>query len=192
MADIGMADWDMQLTESVAEKIRQDFFDMQIFVEADLQSSICMELRGFIKKNENEKWRVFNQVHQLTGKGKSIYPDILLTRNMSRMLAIELKQSAGRQESVPFSSVLSDVVKMGKYGTNHKIPTYVYYTCYKNKGLEKDEYEQLLTKSNSYGKWAPTIVLINLSSTLGHADWYKRLRAYRSEWKQFYNDKEMD
>jgi len=107
-------------------------------------------------------------------------------------LAIELKQSAGRQNSVPFSSVLDDVVKMGKYGETHKIPTYVFYTCYKNKDLAEDEYEQLLIKSKLYGERAPTIVMINLSDTLGHADWYRRLRAYRSEWKLFYNVKEMN
>ena len=191
-ANINLEDWDHILRSRVKEDLVDDFRNFNIIVEADLQSSICLHLRQYISDYENLNWRVFNQLYQKSAqKNKLIYPDIILTRRKEVKLAIELKQSAGREARVPFEDVKDDVRKMGRYGSDRAIPTYVIWTVYKNDEDEKEKTQQLEKLASGFPN-PPTIVIINLRKTHEHDPWYLNFQEYRDEWMELYDVSEED
>ena len=192
MADIGMDDWHSQISEGLRANIIDEFTKLQIITEADLQSSVCMFLRSFIHDHSNPRWRVFNQMNQKSGanKKKNIYPDILLTQQEKRMIAIELKQGAGRTGTVSLSDVMDDVEKMGDYGEKYDLETYIIYTCYLSPKSFTEQEESLTEKASEFGTKTPNLVLINIYGTSEHSLWIDRHTNYQNQWKKLFPELE--
>lgn len=189
MTDIGMNDWKYQIIEILEDKIIKDFFNLKIIVEADLQSSVFTFLNDFISRHQNPRWRVFNQMGQISDKEKNkyVYPDILLTQNKVRRVAIELKQGVERKNNVKLSDVIDDINKMGKYGNKYDVETYVIYTCYQNRESFESDYDRLERVSSEYAPNSPNIIMINLQDHPGHSRWRTLHREYLEEWTGLYS-----
>ena len=189
---LSMEDFNSLLKYELKEHLIQEFANFSIIVEADLQTSIGMWLRNYISKHQNENWRVFNQLQQFqanskTGKkNRTIYPDVLLTRRKEVKSGIELKQSVGREDRVPFEHVLNDVHKMGEYGTDLGIDTYLIWTVYigNEEKISRLE-EQLVSAAESY-EHPPSVLLFNLFGRVpgGHS-WFVMFNEYVKEWRQY-------
>ena len=164
MNDIGLEDWDHQIREEFKDKIVEDFVNFQIFVEADLQSSLSRLMRDFVTKHDNTNWKIYNQPYQKMKKAqKGKYPDLLLTRKGEKRIAIELKQSALRK-NVPFENIVKDVHKLGDIG-NEIDKTYLVYTCYiPDLDIQEKEVAELQNIADGYLN-PPILVIINLNVT---------------------------
>ena len=189
---LSMDDFNSLLKYELKEHLIQEFANFSIIVEADLQTSIGMWLRNYISKHQNENWRVFNQLQQFqanskTGKkNRTIYPDVLLTRRKDVKSGIELKQSVGRDDRVPFEHVLNDVHKMGAYGTDLGIDTYVIWTVYIGDEEKINRLEQQLVSAAESYEHPPRVLLVNLFGSIsgGHS-WFARFNEYVQEWRQY-------
>ena len=187
-----MQDWQNLIENDMKSKLIDEFQKLQIIVEADLQSSICMYLRDFIDRHNNPRWRVFNQMFQISdaGNNTSIHPDILLTQQGKRKIAIELKQAAARHERVPFPSVIADVEKMGNYGKKYDMKTYVIYTCYQPPHIFEQHQNELKEKAEIFGKHQPKLICVNVYGSPQHSEWYTKLRKHMELWTELYNEGE--
>ncbi len=189
--DIDEDDWIFWIEELLPDHLCSDFQHLLVFTEADLQSSICTFLRRKVRDVNNPHWRVLNQPFQKKSKEDShIYPDILITYKGERKIAMELKQSVNREARVPFKDIKKDVEKMGVYGSESGIRTYVLWTCCQTDRSKAEERENTLQELASNFEPSPNVMIIDLAENRAFAKVIHEMRSIMAEIQLFYGDED--
>ena len=188
--DISIDDWRYWIEVEIKKELGNEFEMLTIISEADLQSSICSLLRGKLAKYGNTDWRVLNQPPQWKHKDSNVIrPDILITFKEERKIAMELKQSVAREDVVPFSKVVDDVVKLGDYCQDTEILPYLIWTCCEvNTEKSSERKTELENKAGEYEN-APEIIIFDLVKEIdGYSKALHSVISYSQEISKYYDE----